>query len=98
MSQLKFRIKGSCASLEVFFENGVKLGEMLVNDDGFYVYFPELNGGYWDAHMLSLIAQTLDKLNEPWAKRLAQETLWRDDEAPPILWNHDPTAAINPGA
>jgi hypothetical protein len=70
MSLLRFQIKGDCGSLIVKFENGVKLGEMLVNDDGYYVYFPELNEGYWDAGMMRAIADTLDKLNAPWDARV----------------------------
>lgn len=72
---LRFQVKGDCGSLIVNYENGVKLGEMLVDVDGYYKWFPErrdgYSQGYWEARVLSAIAETLDKLNAPWERKMA---------------------------
>lgn len=48
------------------YENGVHMGELLMDVDGCYKYFPVLRGGYWDAPPLREIADMLDHLNKDW--------------------------------
>lgn len=55
---------------EVFYENGVHLGDFVINDDGYWVFFPELKGGYWDEYILQLLADKLKEINEPWDKEI----------------------------
>lgn len=38
----------------------------VVGDDGYYIYWPTGNGGAYDANCLRIIADELDRLNEPW--------------------------------
>lgn len=51
---------------DVFYENGVKLGQLLMEVDGFYVFYPDLNGGFWQEHVLKQLADKLKSLNEKW--------------------------------
>jgi hypothetical protein len=53
---------------ELFHENGVKLGKVLPDVDGYYKFWPELRGGYWDESILGQIANLLTKMNGPWDK------------------------------
>lgn len=55
---------------DLFYENGVKLGQILAKEDGFYDFWPELNGGYWEAHVLRAIADKLDEMNKPWQEEI----------------------------
>jgi len=54
----------------VFFENGVKIGEFLQEVDGFFVFYSEENGGYWESHILRILSDELDKLNKPWKEEM----------------------------
>lgn len=47
-------------------ENGIKLGEILPKEDGYFDFWPDLNGGYWPSYMLRTIADKIDELNKPW--------------------------------
>lgn len=58
------------AGYKIFFKNGVFLGDLLIKEDGFYGFWPELRGGYWDSYVLREIADTLDELNAPWQKEI----------------------------
>lgn len=53
--------------------NGGMLGTIEQEVDGFYYFFPQLRGGFWDAWILHDIARKLDALNEAWHIRLHQE-------------------------
>ena len=63
----------NCIKLEdskLYYENGVYLGEILAKEDGFYDFWPELRGGYWEAHVLRAIADLLDEKNKPWQESI----------------------------
>jgi hypothetical protein len=49
----------------VRYENGANLGTLYQEVDGFWVYEPELKGGYWPAHLMHAIANELDRRNTP---------------------------------
>ena len=51
---------------DVFYENGVFVGQLLCGDDGFYAYWPELKPGYMPEHFLRSLANKLFTLNEEW--------------------------------
>lgn len=61
MNKEVLKIDGS----KLYFSNGALLGEVLAGDDGFYCFWPELNGGFWEAYVLKAIADYLDELNKP---------------------------------
>jgi len=46
--------------------NQVLVGEMVMNDDGYYVFFYSNNGGYWESVPLRAIADRLDEINKDW--------------------------------
>lgn len=46
--------------------NGVTLGEISQSEDGYYVFWPELRGGYWDDFVLRALAERLVSLNAEW--------------------------------
>lgn len=54
----------------LYYENGVLLGQILMKEDGYYDFWPELKGGYWSAEVLRQIADLLDQLNAPWEKEI----------------------------
>ena len=64
--------RAEAAGFDVFYENGVKLGEILAKEDGFYDFWPELRGGFWASYVLKEIADHLDRLNEPWQKDIEE--------------------------
>jgi hypothetical protein len=55
---------------DVSCSNGVALGQLQPSDDGFYVLWPDLKGGYWAGYVLREIANKLDELNAPWEKMI----------------------------
>lgn len=61
MSEPVIKVDGS----KVYFSNGCFLGEVLAGDDGFNCFWPELNGGFWEAYVLRAIADYIDELNAP---------------------------------
>lgn len=46
--------------------NRVVLGELLVKEDGFYDFWPNLSGGCWPEWLLTELSETLKKLNSAW--------------------------------
>lgn len=55
-------------AFDAFAENGVKLGQLLREVDGYFVFYPELRGGFWPSYMLREISNKLEGLNAPWDK------------------------------
>lgn len=56
-------------TIKVYAPNGTHLGDLLMGDDGYYEFWPELNrAGYWPSWVLRDIANKVDALNEPWDK------------------------------
>lgn len=53
------------------FENGVILGEIYKEVDGFYVFQPTLNGGgFWEEWVLKGIASILEERNAAWKEEI----------------------------
>lgn len=48
--------------------NKKKLGEFIVQDDGFFGFYTNEPSGYWSSHSLRLIADKLDELNKEWGE------------------------------
>lgn len=78
MSLLRFRVIDSAGSLRVLYENGVDMGVMYVEVDGYYVYQPIQRFGYWSAEVMRAVADTLDVLNKPW-DRIVNADIDEDD-------------------
>ncbi len=57
---------------EVFFENGVKMGEFLKEVDGSFYFFPELKGGFWAGYIMRELADKEDELNKDWNNEISK--------------------------
>jgi predicted secreted acid phosphatase len=55
------------------FENGVILGQVYQEVDGYYVFVPNPTNGFWEAYILRAIADMLDKKNEKWHKQVMKD-------------------------
>lgn len=58
---------------EVIYDNGVSIGELLREVDGFFVYYPIQNGGCWESHVMRPIADKMDELNKPWQDQIDKD-------------------------
>lgn len=63
-------IKDGDGHYRVEYDNGVYMGDILQKEDGFYDFWPELRGGYWESSIMREIADKLDALNAPWEKEI----------------------------
>ena len=68
--KLVYTEKVNDQKLNVFYENGVNIGEFIKGDDGYYIYFPVENGGAWSESVLYALAQHLEELNKEWHNEL----------------------------
>lgn len=50
--------------------SGAYIGDIIQKEDGYFDFWPVLNGGYWDQYTLLDIANTLKELNKPYEKEL----------------------------
>ena len=44
--------------------------DFILNDDGYYVYWPENNNGYLDEYILLSLAAKLNKMNRQWDNKV----------------------------
>lgn len=72
---------------EVIYENGVYLGDIVKEVDGFYVYYPEIRGGYWSSHMMREIADKIDELDAPWQKEMDKYWAGLEVKTPVVVEN-----------
>lgn len=56
--------------IEVQTSNGIKIGELIEGVDGYWAFFPETRGGYWEGWILQELANKLDLVNGPWDRQL----------------------------
>ena len=56
--------------VEIFWTNGVLMGEAIQDVDGYFKFFPEHRGGYWDEDTLQYVLNKLKELNKPWDDHL----------------------------
>ena len=56
--------------IDIVWTNGVKMGEAIQAEDGFFKFFPESRGGYWDEGTLQYVIDKLKELNKPWDDHL----------------------------
>ena len=55
-------------SFKVYYENGVYVGDIVIGDDGYFAYWPEMRPGFVTAVFLRAVADKLDELNGKWDK------------------------------
>jgi len=70
LSTLLCATKREGGGYNLTFHNGVHMGELLMDVDGFYKYWPVQRAGYWDAPPLRAIADLLDHLNAEWDAKM----------------------------
>lgn len=59
---------------KLYYGNGVYLGDVICDVDGYYKFWPETRGGgYWDEHMLRLICLHLTEKNKEWDKQVQND-------------------------
>ncbi len=63
LSPILHAVKKGQYTYSIIFSNGVNLGEIVQDVDGFYKYWPKSRGGYWEAEPLRAIAALLDHLD-----------------------------------
>lgn len=51
---------------DVIYHNGTKIGKFYMEVDGYYVFLPENNSGYFNEYSLKLIINKLTELNKEW--------------------------------
>ncbi len=55
----------------VYYNSLTFCGEILVKEDGFYDFWPNMNrNGYWDSWVMRSIADKLDELNKQWQENI----------------------------
>lgn len=52
--------------------NGAPMGEFYMEVDGYYVWDPQLRGGFIPSEMLRALSDKLDSLNAPWDKQVQE--------------------------
>lgn len=57
----------------LYHENGVELGEILADVDGFYYFWPRFRYGSWDEAVLRAIADLLTEKNKAWREQIDRE-------------------------
>jgi hypothetical protein len=61
-------------SFKVIYSNGVEMGFLLKEVDGYFVFYPNLsNGGFWSAHILRSLANKLEEINKEWDEIIDRE-------------------------
>ncbi len=51
--------------MKLYWGNGVYLGDVIADVDGYYKFWPEVRGGgYWDEHILFAVGNRLKELNK----------------------------------
>jgi len=50
----------------VYFNKKKVIGSFVMQDDGYFGYYPNEISGYWSSHALRLVANELDELNKEW--------------------------------
>jgi phage pi2 protein 07 len=53
--------------------NHIKIGELLREIDGFFVFYPDDNGAAFTSHFMKVMAAKLDELNQEWSKTIDKE-------------------------
>jgi hypothetical protein len=52
---------------------GIKIGELLREIDGFFVFYPENHGAAFPSEFMKFMAAKLDELNKEWSETIEKE-------------------------
>lgn len=50
---------------KVFFNTNY-LGDLVMDVDGYFYYWPSIEKGAWSSYSMRMIADKMDELNKPW--------------------------------
>lgn len=53
--------------------NGLLIGTFYMEVDGYYVFQPNVRGGYWPGYMLRALSDALEELNKEWDEIVERE-------------------------
>jgi hypothetical protein len=72
----------------VIHDNGVEIGSLYMEVDGYWVFYPIQRHGYWDANTLIKIARRLHKMNRKWHAQVcaAMESVNGDEASSDISY------------
>lgn len=73
LSSMTFELTDTFGVVLVFAPNGVKAGEILMMEDGYYQFWPEMKQGYWPTWVMRQIADKVDSMNKEWDAKLRTE-------------------------
>lgn len=68
-------------------------GEFGLAEDGFTYWWPSPNGGFLASHHLRILADELDRLNEPWRKEIETFFAQKGEDSSEGLYCQDPDGA-----
>lgn len=72
---ITFPDKDFNGTYKLYWSNGCYVGDAVVGDDGYYVWFPlsENRGGYYDELFLKCMYDTLNLLNVEWDEQVKND-------------------------
>ncbi|MEO5344672.1 MAG: hypothetical protein H7842_15395 [Gammaproteobacteria bacterium SHHR-1] len=73
LSALLCATKREQGGYAVTYRNGVDMGALEMDVDGYYKYWPEQRAGYWDAPPMRAIADLLDHVNAEWDAQVRKD-------------------------
>lgn len=68
-----FALTDTVGVVKVSAPNGVKAGEIICMEDGYYQFWPEVKHGYWPTWAMRQIADKVDSMNEEWDAKVQAE-------------------------
>jgi hypothetical protein len=56
-----------------FIQHVTKIGDIVKDDSGYYIYWPQQPGGFLDSFHLHWLAEHLDEINKEWDEQIAKD-------------------------
>ena len=70
-TQLYYTENVSTNCKRLFFHSGVYLGDLVLDEDGYWKFFPDkIQGGYWDEFLLKTLGEYLTSMNSEYDKQV----------------------------
>ena len=73
LSTLLYATKREQGGYAVTYYNGVNMGTLEMDVDGYYKYWPVQRAGYWEAPPIRAIADLLDHVNAEWDAKVRND-------------------------
>lgn len=70
---IRLEKKGEFGSYDAYWDNGVLIGELITDVDGYYKFWPESREGYYDEWFLYEMFRTLKTLNKAWDDQIQND-------------------------